>query len=72
MLHTEWAQEFKLCSLSVLCSGVQQALLWMMLVRNDLLYAVMFLASNFVLFSLRRIELWSCNRGNYMGFNFSV
>jgi len=37
LLHAEWAQEFKLCSSSVLCSGVLQALLWMMLVRNVLL-----------------------------------
>ena len=41
LLHAEWSQEFKLCSSSVLCSGVLQALPWMMLVRNVLLYAIM-------------------------------
>lgn len=41
LLHAEWTQEFKLCSSSVLCSGVLQALLWMMLVCNVLLYAIM-------------------------------
>lgn len=77
LLHAEWTKEFKFCSSSVLCSGVLQALLWMMLVRNVLLYAIMCPVQvlhgwYFCFIQLLRIEFWSCDKGSLMGFYILV